>query len=126
MILASYQATDATGGKANITISSFPGEAGGALANVNRWRTLQLGLAPITAAELPTATSSLDVLGGKVMLVDMSGTDQRSGRKARLVAASVPRAGSTWFYKLMGDEAVVAAEKEAFLKFVQTVRYAND
>ncbi|MBI3418063.1 MAG: hypothetical protein HY043_22465 [Verrucomicrobia bacterium] len=125
MILASYQATDAAGGKANITISSFPGEAGGSLANVNRWRTQQLGLPAITAAELPTATSSLDVLGGKAMLVDMSGTDQRSARPARLIAASVPRAGKTWFYKLMGDEAVVAREKDAFLKFVQTVRYAE-
>ena len=66
------------------------------------------------------------MLGGKATLAEMSGTDQRSSRKAQLIAASVPRGGNTWFYKLMGDEAVVAREKEAFLKFVQTVRYAND
>jgi len=31
----------------------------------------------------------------------------------------------TWFYKLMGDEKIVAREKDAFTKFVQTARYAN-
>jgi hypothetical protein len=43
-----------------------------------------------------------------------------------LIAASVSRKEQTWFYKLMGDEATVAREKETFEKFVQTVRYPND
>jgi hypothetical protein len=42
-----------------------------------------------------------------------------------MIAAMVSRDNSTWFYKLMGDELVVAAEKDAFIKFVQTVRYSN-
>ena len=37
--------------------------------------------------------------------------------------ASVPRDGQTWFYKMMGDDATVAREKDAFVKFVQTARY---
>ena len=57
------------------------------------------------------------------MLVDMAGTDQKSGQKARLIGAIVSREGETWFYKLMGDEQVVAAQKETFTKFVQTVKY---
>lgn len=108
--------------KAEVTVSVFPGDAGGPLANVNRWRN-QLGLAPVDAME--KLVSSVDVIGGKAMLVDMSGDDARTGQKARLIAAIVSRNGRTWFYKLMGDEGVVAKQKDAFVKFVQTVRYPN-
>ena len=55
--------------------------------------------------------------------MDLNGTDAQSGRPVRLVAAMVPRDGQTWFYKLMGDREVVAREKDAFTKFVQSVKY---
>jgi len=122
MVLSSFLISGADGGKATVTVSMLPGNAGGPLANVNRWRG-QLGLAPVEEAELAKLASPLDVLGGKAMLVEMSGADVMTGRKAHLVAAMVPRDGSTWFYKLMGDEPVVAGEKAEFIKFVQTVRY---
>ncbi|MDQ6632901.1 MAG: hypothetical protein M3Y82_14290 [Verrucomicrobiota bacterium] len=112
-------------GKANISISAFPGDVGGALMNVNRWRG-QLQLEAVEESDLPKLTSSIGVLGGKAMLADMKGISAKTGQPARLIAASVRRGEKTWFYKLMGDEKTVAQEKEAFLKFVQTVRYPND
>jgi len=124
MVLHSFVIVDGQGGKANVTITAFPGSVGGPLANVNRWRN-QLSLDPVEQSDLPKMASSLDVLGGKAMLVDMTGTDKKTNQRARLLAAMVAREGSTWFYKLMGDEPVVAREKEAFIKFVQTVRYPN-
>ena len=57
------------------------------------------------------------------MLADITGRDARTGQAARLLAVVVPRSGQTWFYKLMGDAQVVQGEKEAFLKFVQAVKY---
>src|SRR5688500_16131105 len=36
-----------------VAVSQFPGDVGGLLANVNRWRG-QVGLAPVTEAELPS------------------------------------------------------------------------
>ncbi len=122
MVLKSFSATDESGHKAVITISSFPGDVGGTLANVNRWRR-QLGLAPIEEMVLDDMSSSIDVMGGKGTTFDMTGKDVKTGQPARMVAAMVPRDDSTWFYKLMGDDAVVAREKSAFVKFVQTVRY---
>ncbi len=92
------------------------------MANVNRWRG-QLGLQPMFQADLDKDIKSLEVQGGKAMLIDMTGTDARSGEKARLVGAIVSQAGRTWFYKLMGDSRVVEQQKDAFIKFVQTVRY---
>ncbi|MBU6399116.1 MAG: hypothetical protein KGS61_02260 [Verrucomicrobia bacterium] len=124
MLVASYLVTASNGGAARITISSFPGDVGGVLANVNRWRN-QLGLPPVAAADLPAATRSVQVEGGQATLVDLTGTEAKSGRPARLVAVMVPRDANTWFYKLLGDESAVAQAVPGFLKFVQTVRYPH-
>lgn len=111
--------------EARISISVFPGDVGGPLANVNRWRG-QLSLEPIDEAGLAKLTTSIDVFGGKATLVDMTGTDGKTGKPARMIAAMVPRKEQTWFYKMMGDDSTVAREKEAFVKFVQTAHYPND
>jgi hypothetical protein len=124
MVLKSFSVGDAEH-EAKISITVFPGDVGGPLANVNRWRG-QISLEPVAESELSKLTTSIDVLGGKATLVDMNGTDGKTGKPARLIAASVPRKEKTWFYKLMGDPATVAGQKEAFEKFVQTVRYPND
>ena len=124
MVLHSFAISGEQGGQATISISTLPGAAGGALDNVNRWRR-QLGLEPVEESGLPAMTTSIDVMGGKAMLVDMTGRDAKTGREARMLAAAVPREGKTWFYKLLGDGPVVEAQKEAFVKFVQTVRYPN-
>jgi hypothetical protein len=123
MVLKQFTIEEAGAGRANVTITPLPGEAGGMLANVNRWRVQQLGLPAATAEELSAMTRSFDVMGGKATLVEMSGTDSRSGRKARMLVAVVPREGQTWFYKLMGDESLVSREKDNFVHFVQTARY---
>jgi hypothetical protein len=111
-------------GKAEVTVSAFPGPAGGLLANVNRWRG-QLGLKPVGQTEAEKLAASLDVMGGKAMLVDMNGQNPETGQKVRLISAIVPREGLTWFYKLKGDEAAAGREKAAFIKFVQSARYPN-
>jgi hypothetical protein len=105
-----------------VNVSKSPGDGGGLLANVNRWRG-QLGLAPAAEADLANQVQSLDLPGGKATLADLTGKDARTGQPARLLAAVVTREGETWFYKLMGNEQVVQQEKDAFLKFVQGVKY---
>ncbi len=115
MQTARFLATGAGGAKAEASIASIPGEGGGLLANVNRWRR-QIGLSPIEAADLPKQTSTLEVGGAKTTVLDVTSQDS----KKRLIAVTVPDGASTIFYKLLGDEAVVAKEKEAFLRFVQS------
>ena len=113
------------GGQAQVTVSALPQDAGGLLANVNRWRVQQLGLSAASEANLSQLITALDVMGGKAMLLDMSGQNQMTKEKVRLISVIVPREGQTWFYKLMGDPAVAGREKTAFIKFVQSVRYPN-
>ena len=83
----------------------------------------QLGLAPLSEANLAKSLTTLDVSGGKASLADMNGTDARTGQPTRLVGVIVPQSGQTWFYKLMGDGNVVESQKAAFTQFVQGVKY---
>lgn len=123
-LVAKY-AIDSDAGGAEVNVSLLDREGGGVLMNVNRWRG-QLGLAPLDESNLPAATTTLDTPGGKAVLVDLSGTDKKSGRAhTRLLGVILPQSGRTWFYKLMGDEQVVAQQKDAFIKFVQSAKYAD-
>jgi hypothetical protein len=122
MVFKTYAAANGNGKTASVNISFFPGDVGGAFANVNRWRA-QLGLPPVAHDKLESVTQALDTEGGKATLVDFTGTDSRTGQPARLVAVMVPHGDNTWFYKLSGEGAVVGDQKESFVKFVQTVHY---
>jgi len=121
MLVAKFSIPGENGAKAELNISPT---GGGVLMNVNRWRG-QLGLEPVSDADLPRQTQSLDVLGGQAMLVDMTGTDKKSGQKTRLIGAIVPRGGQTWYYKLMGNEQVVEKERAAFTQFLKTIKYGS-
>ena len=123
MLVAKFSATD-NAVRAEITVSSFPGDVGGLLANVNRWRG-QVSLPPIDEASLEQAVTQVDVQVGKGSLVELNGTIAKTGQKARLVGVAVPHGGATWFCKMLGDEQIVAKEKAAFLKFVQSVKYPH-
>jgi hypothetical protein len=87
------------------------------LTNINRWRG-QLGLEPITAADLPKQVSTFEAGGVKGTLMDATSANKAK----RLVAISLPKPDGTWFYKLTGDEPAVAAQKEAFIQFVQSAK----
>jgi hypothetical protein len=109
---AKFSAAD---GKAVITISVFEGSTGGVLANVNRWRA-QVGLPPVDETGLSSVITNLDSSAQGAKLVDMNGTQQR------IVAAIVPRGSKTAFFKLLGDDQAVGAEKDRFVAFVKAVK----
>ena len=121
-LVAKFTISGADNAQAAVNVSMSAGDGGGLLANVNRWRG-QLGLAPFTDADLAKQVQPLELSSGKATLTEMTGTDPRTGQKASVVAAIVPQAQQTWFYKLMGNAQVVEQQKEAFTKFVQTAKY---
>jgi len=122
-LLAEYSITSANETEAEVNVAELSGTGGGVLANVNRWRG-QIGLDPVDETGLAKLTTTMNVSGGQATFVDLTGTDA-NGQPTRLVAAIVPMGDQTWFYKLMGDEKIVASQKDAFTKFVQTARYSN-
>ena len=107
---------EAGGPGAELAITAFPGDVGGNLANVNRWRQ-QLSLPPIGEAELGGALQHMDVGALHLDVVELVG-----GNGQRVLGAIVPHAGATWFFKVTGPDALVAANKDAFLAFLRTVR----
>jgi hypothetical protein len=122
MVLQSFAVAGDAGANAEITVSSFQGEAGGVLGNVNRWRG-QMAQPPIDASQLDGVTESLAAVEGQATLVDFMGTNAKTGQPARLVGVIVPHGENTWFYKLMGDAKVVGGQKDSFVQFVKTVHY---
>ncbi len=121
-LVAKFKVSGGENSQADVNVSMSAGDGGGVAANVNRWRG-QLGLGQLDGAELAKLMSPLETTAGKAVLAEMSGTDARTGQKARLVAAIVPQQGRTWFYKLMGSETLVEQQKDAFTRFVQTAKY---
>jgi hypothetical protein len=114
----SYGVPGPGGGAADLSITAFPGDVGGELANVNRWRG-QVQLPPLDEAGLGGAVTRLNANGLAMTVVDFAGA---SGANAqRILGAIVPFNGGTWFFKLMGPDAVVTAAKPEFLAFLQTV-----
>ncbi|HEY1661722.1 MAG TPA: hypothetical protein VGI03_04830 [Verrucomicrobiae bacterium] len=106
------------GATAAVNVSSSAGTGGGVAPNVNRWRG-QIGLQPKDSL----ATTPLTVAAGQAQLVDLTGMDARTSQPSEIIGVIVTESSSTWFYKLMGDPKVVAAQKQAFTQFVQGVKY---
>jgi hypothetical protein len=110
------------GGEADLSITAFPGDVGGELANLNRWRGQPgIELPPISQAELESNTQHLDRNDLHMTVVDIAGTGPNA---KRTLGAMIPHAGSTWFVKLMGPDALVAKEKPAFMAFLDTIKPA--
>jgi len=109
--------------KAEVNVSQLAGDGGGLLANINRWCN-QIGATPLTEADL-TKLTTLSAAGSQGTVVDLSGTNPRTGKATQLVGVVLPLAGQTWFYKLMGDASVVSAQKAALLDFVQSAKYPD-
>lgn len=112
-------AVSGPGGDADLSITAFPGDVGGELANVNRWRG-QLALAPVSASDLDGAVTRREVNGLRLTIVDLTGGS--GDARQRLVGAIVPFDGATWFFKLTGPESTVAAEQSTFLSFLNTLQ----
>ena len=118
----SYTIIGADGAVADMSITAFPGDVGGDLANVNRWRG-QIQLPQIDAATL--AQSSTQISGQDLMLTMVELANPDMATPQRILAALVNFEGSTWFFKLLGPDPLVAAEKKNFIALLKTVKGHN-
>lgn len=99
----------------NISVSKFPGNVGGELANVNRWRG-QVGLEPVKAEDLQKGLEVIESKVGKAKLVDIS-----NGGK-QMLAVIFPYEKSTYFFKLMGAKDAVGKQKENMIKLIKSLK----
>lgn len=121
-LVAKYNLTGEGDAQAAVNVSMSTGDGGGVEGNVNRWRR-QLGLAEVAGGAL--GVSAFEAAGPGASMVEIAGADARTGQKAKILGVVVPGKGRTWFYKLMGAEALVDREKQAFLDFVRSAKYPD-
>lgn len=109
-------------GKASAEMTAvFLGGMGGALkANLDRWRN-QLSLPAAADSEVEKQAPLFPALGNGARIVELSGSTGE-GDPADMIVLLVPDGRGTWFYKLMGDKAVVAKEKDALVAFVKSAK----
>lgn len=106
-------------GRLDASVVVLPGEAGGELANVNRWRG-QIGLPPVEESALASARKVVRTKAGAFSLYDFTSDGQV---KTRVVAALAEERGNTWFLKLTGDAGAVAAARNDFLRLLESARF---
>lgn len=94
-------------------VSIFPGEAGGVLANVNRWRG-QLDLPELTQIDVEHL-ESIPMLGRKAVVVE------GEGKGTKLVGAACPGSERSVFVKMTGPAELVREQRGAFLAFCMSL-----
>lgn len=108
-------------------VTTLPGEAGGELANVNRWRG-QLGARPWSAAEL-AAAPRVKVFGRPVAFAEVEGVLKRDPKPAQqdalLFGAALCLPKGSVFVKLTGPKARVELLRDDFAAFCASLTEAR-
>lgn len=100
------------GAEADLAITVFPGDVGGRLANINRWRG-QLGL-PNANAEVYAVKNAVKVGRLPGERVDLRSSDGLTATCAVLVEYQ----DATWFFKLTGPSTTVDAAVPELINFL--------
>jgi hypothetical protein len=124
MRFASFRVTGEDGKTADLGVFPLPGMGMGDLENVNRWRG-QVGQPPITEAERVQQAIDVEVQGLKAQVYEMAGENAGSGEKTRIVGAILKRDGIPWYFKMTGDDELVASQKEVFVGFLRSLRFGT-
>jgi hypothetical protein len=118
MSVASFQ-IKSDAGQATVNITPLPNLAGKEPLLVNMWRE-QVGAPPLAEDAARKSLTEVEVAGQKGQLFEVTGASD--GKPMQIVTAIAQAGNASWFYKLSGDQAVVAAQKPAFLEFLKSVR----
>lgn len=121
-LLAKYQVPGEGDAVAEVTVSKLGGTAGGLLPNVNRWRG-QLNLGPVDEAGLAALMSEIKAGSADATLVELEGTDLKSGVPARMLTVIVSLPDETWFFKMMGPIPVMDEAVGQFRSFINATRF---
>ena len=110
---ASYLVQGDGGATVDISLVILRGAAGGTLDNVNRWRS-QLGQPAIDEATLKQTSQTLTTPVGEAVAVEIEGLapGADAAKDGRMIGVIANREGDAWFYKMRGNAALTATEKD--------------
>jgi hypothetical protein len=119
--LVGFQVTEADQ-SVQITITPLAANSGSILANVNRWRG-QLGLPDIGEIQMQRDLQEIEVAGLRCPYVDLLGPVSASPQRLRMLVAVARRGDRTWYFKMVGNPALVGQQKSNFELFLRSMRF---
>ncbi len=108
----------------DISVTTFPGDVGGEVMNINRWRR-QIGLSPISIDSLNEHIVTKKINDMTFRIVDFSAELPKLDDKylQRTIVATINHEGNSWFFKMTGDAPLVALQEETFMGFLTSVHF---
>jgi len=123
MRLGSFKVEGPNADSADVSVIAFPGEAGGLISNINRWRG-QLQLSPLSEEQLPDAMQKTEVDHVPTDLVDFQ-TAENASKPSRILGAVLQAGDRTWFVKMTGPPQLIESQRQKFLDFVKSFRFSS-
>jgi hypothetical protein len=106
------------------TITGLRGQAGGTLANLNRWRR-QIGLPPVSSLE-EQASETIDISGQPAILYVIKAPGGNADSSPGILIATQERGGLSWFFKMTGASEALDLERPSFDAFLRTIRFRDN
>jgi len=125
MRIGSFTYGAKNGQAVDISVVALPGDAGGLLANVNRWRS-QIELSPLDDAGLQKAMQKLPLADREIVMVEFVSADNliEGTYKIRLVAAVLLVEDTSYFFKMTGEDSAVNENGGQFIGFLETLTFS--
>jgi hypothetical protein len=123
MRLGSFKVEGPNADSADVSVIAFPGEAGGLISNINRWRG-QLQLSPLSEEQLPEVIQKTEVDNVPTDLVDFQ-TPENAPKPSRILGAVLQAGDRTWFVKMTGPPQLIESQRQIFLDFVKSFRFTS-
>jgi hypothetical protein len=123
MRLGSFKVDGSNAASADVSVIAFPGDAGGLISNINRWRG-QLQLEPLNEDQLAQSTQRTEVDSAPTYLVDFQ-TAENAPKPSRILGAVLQTADRTWFVKMTGPPELIENQRQTFLDFVKSFHFTS-
>jgi hypothetical protein len=108
-------------GKIDVSVIMLPGQAGGELGNVNRWRG-QIGMPPVDEVSRAQMRKEVKSKAGTVSLYEFA---NEGPNKQRMIAGLLFANDRSWFVKMVGDNAPVEASRADFVQLLETLHFPS-
>ncbi len=122
MRVGSFKVHGPDGELADVSVTMLPGDGGGDLANVNRWRD-QLGLDAWTEQEFSSNSRAVSNSLGNGRAVNM--VSEAPEDRQRIIGSVVHTEYGACFVKMKGDDVLTAEQEDNLIKFVEKLRTAE-
>jgi hypothetical protein len=123
MRLGSFQVPGPNDETADVSVTAFPGDAGGLESNVNRWRG-QVHQPTLVGDQLAQSWQEETVDGVPTIIVDLQ-TPDGTEKASAILGAAMRTADRTWFVKMTGPPDLLKNQKDNFLRFVRSFHFPS-